>query len=281
VPARGRLEKRAFASRDGRARGLRSIVRMSVAQATAPALLTEAPAALPPRSIVRRGLALARNLVKYRLFHDLSIRSERFGREHMVELAVRFVKSNQVDGSYLEFGVYRGSMFAQFYHTLRRHRVEAPMFGFDSFRGLPEPCGIDAAPGVRRYNAGHFVCSGPEFVREMTDRWVPRSAYTVVPGFYSESLRPALYERYPALHPAALIWIDCLFYESARDALRFVAPLIQDGTVVMCVSYFRFKARPDSGERRALNEFMIEHPHIGFTEYARFSIAGAAFIAHT
>ncbi len=255
-------------------------MRMPVAQATAPALLTEAPAALPPRSIVRRGLALARNLVKYRLVHDVSIRSERFGREHMAELAVRIVKSNRVEGSYLEFGVYRGSMFAQFYHTLRRHRVEAPMFGFDSFRGLPEPRGIDAAPGARRYNAGHFFCPEPEFVREMTDRWVPRSAYTIVPGFYRESLTPALYERYPALQPAALIWIDCLFHESTRDALRFVAPLIQDGTVVMCVSYFRFKARPDSGERRALNEFMIEHPHIGFTEYARFSIAGAAFIAH-
>jgi O-methyltransferase len=253
---------------------------MSATATTLVATAIRQPWARPLRTALRRGLALGRNVVKYRLLRDVSIRSDRFGREHMAELAVRLVKSNEVRGSYLEFGVFRGSMFGQFYHLFRRHRLAVPMFAFDSFRGLPEPRGTDAAAGFRRYGAGYFNCSEESFVRELTERWVPRSAYTVIPGFYDESLTPALYERYPALKPAALVWLDCLFYESTRDALRFAAPLIQDGAIVMSVSYFRFKGRPDAGERGALEEFMKEHPEIGLTEYAKFGIAGAAFIAH-
>ena len=112
------------------------------------------------RALVRFG----RNLVKYRLAGDVSIRSDRFGRAHMADLAARFVGHNRVEGSYLEFGVWRGSTFAQFYHTLRRHRLHVSMYAFDSFQGLPEPAGIDAAAGYEPFHAGQFGCSALDFV---------------------------------------------------------------------------------------------------------------------
>lgn len=222
---------------------------------------------------------LVRNVVKYRLPGDVSIRSDRFGRAHMADLAARFVAGNRVGGSYLEFGVWRGSTFAQFYHTFRRHRLTMPMYAFDSFQGLPEPAGVDALDGYERFRAGQFGCSALEFVAELRGRWVPETAYTMVAGFYEDTLRPELYDKL-GIEGAALVWIDSVLYESARCVLEFIAPLLQDGTVLMFNDFYRFKGHPGLGERRAFSEFLAANPTILATDYAKFSSVGQAFIMH-
>jgi hypothetical protein len=222
---------------------------------------------------------LGRNLVKYRWLGDASIRSDRFGRAHMADLAARFVKNNRVEGSYLEFGVWRGSTFAQFYHTFRRHRLSVPMYAFDSFAGLPEPAGVDALAGYEPFHAGQFGCSALEFVAELRGRWVPETAYTIVGGFYEDTLRPELYEKL-GVDRAALVWIDCVFYESARCVLEFIRPLLQNGTVLMFNDFYRFKGHPALGERKAFAEFLAADPRVLVTEYAKFASVGQAFIVH-
>lgn len=231
-------------------------------------------------SALRPLLRLGRNVLKYRLLHDTSIRSDRFGREHMADLATRFVKDSGIGGSYLEFGVWRGSTFAQFYHAFRRHRLDVAMYGFDSFEGLPAPVGVDARPAGEPFRAGQFRCSEPEFRAELSARWVPESAYRVVAGFYQDTLRPDLYATLE-LDRAALVWIDCVLYESARAALEFIRPLLQDGTVLMFNDFYRFRGHPGRGERKALGEFLAANPAVGITDYARFSSVGQAFIVHT
>lgn len=230
---------------------------------------------------IRRGpIRLARNLLKYVLLRDVSIRSDRFGRELMIDLATRFLKENRIPGAYLEFGVYRGSTFAQAYHSFRRHRLQVPMFAFDSFQGLPSPHGSDAAPDYSPFRRGQFTCSERELVDELAGRWVPRSAYTIVPGFYEETLTADLGRRI-GLTQAAFVWIDCALYESARQALHFVAPMLQDGAVLVFTSFLRFRAHPAFGERRAVLDFLTEHPHLTLTEYAKFASTGEAFIVHS
>jgi O-methyltransferase len=223
---------------------------------------------------------LARNVLKYRLLTDTSIRSDHFGRAHMADLAARFVKNNRVTGSYLEFGVWRGSTFAQFYHTFRRHRLQLPMYAFDSFQGLPEPGGADTLPGYEPFQAGQFGCSVTDFMSELRGRWVPESAYTVVAGFYEDTLRPELYDKVN-LDRAALVWIDCVLYESARAALEFIRPLLQDGTLIMFNDFYRFKGHPELGERRAFTEFRANNPDVFVTDYAKFSSVGQTFLIHT
>ena len=244
------------------------------------------PAAQPRRRAVRlrpavRGLVapLGRHLLKYVVLRAPSMRSPHFGGEEMADLAARFLKTNEIRGSYLEFGLYRGSAFAQFYQAFRRHRLDVPMFGFDSFQGLPPARGADADAGFRRYAEGYFACSEAEVRSELRRRRVPASAYTLVPGFYQNSLRPALYER-PGLVPSALVLVDCFYYESTRLALRFVTPTLQNGTVLMCNSYYRFKAHPDYGERGAVAEWARQHPTLALTEFAKFGTTGLAYIVH-
>ncbi|MBI2206273.1 MAG: class I SAM-dependent methyltransferase [Candidatus Rokubacteria bacterium] len=227
-----------------------------------------------------RLFTLGRNLLKYRLLRDVSIRSDRFGREHMADLAARFARNNRVDGAYLEFGVWRGSTFAQFYHAFRRHGLRVPMHAFDSFAGLPAPGGVDALPGYEPFRAGQFGCSVDQFAREMRARRVPSTAYTVIPGFYDQTLTPELADRL-GIRRAALVWIDCVLYESAKPVLDFLGPLLQDGTLLMFNDFYRFKGHPDLGERKALAEFLAQRPGVRVTDYARFSSVGQAFIVHT
>jgi hypothetical protein len=222
---------------------------------------------------------LARNLLKYVLLRAPSLRSPHFGAEEMADLAVRFLETNEIHGSYLEFGLYRGAAFAHVYHAQRRHRLGLPMFGFDSFAGMPVAHGADADPAFRRYDAGYFSCSEDEVRAELRRRRVPAQAYTLVPGFYDDSLHPSLYEQ-PGLTPAAMILIDCFYYESTRQALRFITPTLQNGTVLMCNSYFRFKAHPDYGERGAVTDWMRHTPAVALTEYAKFGTTGIAYIVH-
>ena len=221
-----------------------------------------------------------RRFLKYVRLRDASMRSHHFGNEFMADLAVRFLNANEVRGSYLEFGLYRGATFASLYHAARRHRADIPMFGFDSFQGMPPAHGPDADAGFRRYAEGHFSCSEEELRTELRRRGVPPSAYTLIAGFYERTLRPALYD-WPGLSPAAVVMIDCFYYESTLTALRFVAPILQNGTLLLCNSYFRFKGHPRHGERGAIAEWLAEHADLETTEYAKFGTAGVALIVHS
>jgi hypothetical protein len=222
---------------------------------------------------------LARNLLKYVLLRDVSIRSDRFGRELMMDLAARFLLENRISGAYLEFGAYRGSTFAQAYHSFKRYGLGIPMYAFDSFQGLPSPHGLDASAGYSPFKRGQFSCSQAEFIEELAGRWVPRGAYTMVPGFYEDVLSADLCQRL-GITQAAFVWIDCALYESARRALEFVAPILQDGTILVFTSFLRFRGHPAFGERRAVLDFLEDHPQITATEYAKFGSTGGSFVVH-
>jgi len=153
------------------------------------------------------------------------------------------------------------------------------MYAFDSFEGLPEPSGVDAVPGYEPFRAGQFGCSALDFVEELRGRWVPETAYTIVAGFYEETLRPELYDKL-GLERAALVWIDCVLYESARRVLQFIRPLLQSGTLLMFNDFYRFRGDPTLGERKAFAEFLAADPRLAVTDYAKFGGAGQAFIVH-
>ena len=249
-------------------------------------LAFQRPPDVPRRSGARLHTALrrlvaplGRRVLKYIVLRAPSLRSPHFGAEEMADLAARFVQTNEVRGSYLEFGLYRGAAFAHFYHALRRHGLNVPMFGFDSFEGLPVARGADAEEGFRRYAEGYFACSEAELRSELRRRRVPAAAYTLVAGFYDRALRPALYD-VPGLVPSAIVLLDCFYYESTQLALRFIAPTLQNGTLLLCNSYFRFKAHPEHGERGALVEWASRHPTVALTEYAKFGTTGLACIVH-
>ncbi len=196
--------------------------------------------------------------------------------------AASFTTWNQVEGDYLEFGVYEGDSFMTAYHAIHRQRAkhaalghtaeeyvrwraERPrFFAFDSFEGLPP------GEGVRHvdYDTGAFSCSEEQFRKNITKGGVPAGDVVVVKGFYDKTLTAEAKAK-AGLRRAAIVMIDCDLYESTVPVLDFLTDLVGQGSILIFHDWFRFKGSPDCGEQRACREWLARNPHLELIEYWR------------
>jgi len=214
------------------------------------------------------------------------------GRHGCIHTGASFVTWNQIEGDYLEFGVYRGESLAEAYHSLDRNRRDhaangfdspeytrwqaAPprFFAFDSFEGLPA--------GTERpvdFGQGAFGCSEAEFKANVARAGVDLTRVITVPGFYDQSLTQDVKRRLK-LERAALVMIDCDLYESTVPVLDFLTDLVGQGTVLIFHDWFRFKGRPDCGEQRACREWLARNPHLELIEYWREGPQAVSFLVN-
>lgn len=197
-------------------------------------------------------------------------------RDDMLHLALKYAAINQVSGDYLEFGVFRGNTFRSAWKYGQHFLPKIHYYLFDSFQGLPAPSGID---GEDVFAAGQYCCNIEEF-RNICDRYnIRRKQYTCIEGFYANSLTASLRDRLH-LKKAAVIYIDCDYYESTIQALNWVKPYLQTGTIICFDDYFCYKAAPNRGEQLAIHEFTDRHSDIKFTDYHLFGWHGKSFITY-
>jgi hypothetical protein len=185
-----------------------------------------------------------------------------------------------VRGDYLEFGVFEGLGFRLAMNTARkvlpRDVPDAPrFFAFDSFQGLPE---ADERRDARVFEAGDYRTTRSAFERH-TRRAARHWQTVVVEGFFSESLRPGLYQQH-GLRRAAFVTIDCDLYPSTRDALRFAAPLLQTGTVLYFDDWYTSSGDMRLGEAGACADWLAAEPQLELVDYGDVGIMGKLFIAN-
>lgn len=215
------------------------------------------------------------------------------GRHGCIHTGASFVTWNQIEGDYLEFGVYRGESLTEAYHALdcgrrdhaaygydspeyQRWRASPPrFFAFDSFEGLP----AGTAERPVDFGQGAFGCSEVEFNANLARDGVDLTRVITVPGFYDQSLTQDLKRRLK-LEKAALVMIDCDLYESTVPVLNFLTDLVGQGTVVIFHDWFRFKGRPDCGEQRACREWLARNPHLELIEYWREGPQAVSFLVN-
>jgi O-methyltransferase len=185
--------------------------------------------------------------------------------------AMYFVKSCEVQGDYLEFGVFQGRAFSAACFLARERRLKMQFWAFDSFEGLPSSEG--------EFQLGKYNCSQESFLRNVKKCVKDLSGIHVVPGWFDKTLvkdNPLL----KALGPAAVVWVDCDLYESTVPVLDFLTDRLQDGSLIYFDDWFCFKGRPDFGEQRACREWLVRNPHIQLMPYSRFGCFGQSFIVH-
>lgn len=143
---------------------------------------------------------------------------------------------------WLEFGVFSGktiNYFARF--------TNEKVYGFDSFKGLPE----DWRPG---FGKGTFS-------REHRRTWkIPKVLKNVelVVGLFNETLEDFL-EKHPD-QKVGFIHVDSDLYSSAIYTLDKLAPRMKKGTIILfdeLVNYDGYAG--DNGELRALYEFVKKY----------------------
>jgi hypothetical protein len=211
-----------------------------------------------------------------------------------IRVGVRFVCWNQIPGDYLEFGSYSGTSFCYAYQTFQHTRkcvtaelgdedkrafenAKPRFFTFDSFEGLPEAAKVDAHPYMpKHWKNATFSMGVGDFERILAKHGVDNADVHIVKGWYRDTLTDETKARY-RLQKAAMVHIDCDYYESALAVLDFITDLVEDGTVVVFDDYNCFRGSPDLGERRAFSEWLAKNPHITATELARHDFCSVAF----
>jgi hypothetical protein len=161
----------------------------------------------------------ARAMPTARAFHD---------RESTLEYGVQIAPRG---GLALEFGVFEGRSL----EVIARERGRRDVFGFDSFKGLPE----DYRPHVR---AGAFAVGGLPDVAgaELVVGWFDDT----LPGFLDE-------------HPGTVdfVHVDGDLYSSAVTVLELVGPRLAAGSVLVFDEFFNFPGW-EQHEFRAWEEWL-------------------------
>ncbi len=213
--------------------------------------------------------------------------------------ASHILAAEKVEGDYLEFGVFSGGSFIEAFHTMRavyahhrqvnsgRSQADADkigavwnnmrFFAFDSFQGLPESEGIDKQGDD--FSEGKYSFSETDFRAKLAQHGVPKEKVVIVPGWYCDTCTAETINQHQ-MDKAAVVHIDCDLYESAKDALNFVTPLLNDGTIIIFDDWYCFRGNPQLGEQRAFAEWSASLPDWIFTEYQKEGPWSISFIAN-
>jgi hypothetical protein len=216
--------------------------------------------------------------------------------QSILDSAIFLQVVNNVPGDFLEFGVFKGERLLQAYETVdflikriqskkdpylrntsSRNLEQMRFFGFDSFEGLPPTQAIDVTEGQESWlGEGGFNASLDEVSAAMPRKAIAAKRIRLVKGWFDKSLTPEL-KKTQEMKAAAIVHIDCDFYESTVPCLEFVTDLLQNGSVLIFDDWWMYHGRSDRGEQRAFNEWKERHS-ITTKEF----IAGTAmsFIIH-
>lgn len=206
----------------------------------------------------------------------LDLRLSPTARHQMIQLAMRYVRFNQIEGDYYEFGVWNGDTFAKACTTAMRF-MKFPHMRFlalDSFEGFSEPQGHDALGVIEK---GDYAFSLDDFKARLVRDRIDMSRVEIVPGWFAESLTAETKKRH-RMGKAAIINLDVDLYEPTRDALAFSTELMQDGTLLMVDDWHFFRGHPQRGAQRAFHEWRAAHPELLVSEFADYNWCGKAFV---
>lgn len=198
-------------------------------------------------------------------------------RFYAIEQCAEYLIGAQIDGDYLEFGVYKGDTFSHAYKWMSPYFKEMRFLAFDSFEGLPKPQGIDIAEGYSsHFYETQFACSQQEFTQNICAKGVDLQRVMMIKGWFNETLSPERAAEHRVKKIAA-IWIDCDLYESTVPVLNFITPYLVAGSVLIFDDWRCYRNHPDFGEQRACREWLKANPQIKLAELFSFGWNGMAF----
>ena len=162
----------------------------------------------------------------------------------MLSKKVHYLSSiEDVQGDYLEFGVFTGSSFC---HSIRCFKQlvklnpnisSTTFYGFDSFAGFGTLSQEDKHPFYKDNNLSTSLSK----VEKRVKRVAGDVTFQLVPGFFDKSLGGGPQKM--KIEKARIIFIDSDTFISASQALSFCKSIIQTGTFIVLDDYF-FISRP-------------------------------------
>lgn len=201
-------------------------------------------------------------------------------KEEILEYVFGFVNFAEIDGDYMEFGVWKGGSLVSAYHISKRFENLNNMrfYAFDSFKGLPVKEGVDASQ--KEFNSGEYACSLENVKSNLYKTGVDLKRVEFIPGWFQDVLNDETRISLK-IKKASVIYVDCDLYESARIVLDFVTPYVVDGTIIVFDDWYCFKGHPERGERKAFKEWLEKNSKFSVTPYRQYGWMGNSFIINS
>jgi hypothetical protein len=182
----------------------------------------------------RRARWETQRFVKREMYDVISVRH---GGE-VLDWALREIaKSPAIQGMYLEFGVGMGG-------SLRKIAKHHYVYGFDSFKGLPENWRY-------KFPAGYFKLDETELQQIES---VQNSELVI--GLFEDTLREFIGQRDASDRAISFAHIDCDLHDSTATVLNHIGPFLEPGAIVLFDEYFNYPGWK-GGEHRALLEWKL------------------------
>ncbi|MDG6988698.1 MAG: hypothetical protein JRN21_05155 [Nitrososphaerota archaeon] len=181
---------------------------------------------------------------------------------------------------YYEFGVGWGGTLFRYIKALQSlcydsivNTRDCHIYLFDSFQGLPPK--MDWKGDFAYFGPGAFRHSVPEIKRLLRRLGIGPEQDNVhfVPGFFTDSLTPALSETLRS-RPPSVVTVDVDYYSSAKEVLSWLRPILRDGTPFYFDGIWVFRGDPRRGVLAAVNEFNSE----GMGKLVPYPVLGSQYM---
>ena len=182
-----------------------------------------------------------------------------------------------VEGDYLEFGVFTGSSFC---HSLRCCKnlsklnpkiLSTKFYGFDSFAGFGTLADDDKHPFYKDEN---FATSLPA-VYKRVHRVAGEIKFQLIRGFFEDSLIGGAIQL--GIEKSRIIFIDSDTYSSAKEALTFCVPTLQEGCFIILDDYYSYLGSDQKGVKRAFSEFIAQN-NIKVRHVFTYGLGGVVYV---
>jgi len=203
-----------------------------------------------------------------------SAEQEMRDRYEFMARAFSAIAVNGIDGDYLEFGVAYGKTMWAAWRSSRAAGLAPHLWAFDSFEGLPDPTS-DIDVDHPSWQKGRYAVKQERFTTNLASMGVAENDFTVIPGFFSESLAKERRDDLP--NSVALAYVDCDMYSSTVEVLDYLRGIVSTGTIVAFDDWFCWSASGLSGEQIALRELVDAHPELRFNAYLPIGWHGMSF----
>jgi hypothetical protein len=204
----------------------------------------------------------------------------------MIKRCMWHLNVDQIEGSYVEFGVAFGhSMRAAEIAERSSHsnslgipRIHRKLIGFDTFSQFLSDSPIDNHPSWSGTAFSVPLKKVEHRFRKDHGKRIFLNQLDASKLVDSQGKVLLEHENFGLDGPIALLLLDMDLYKPTIAALRWSRSRIQSGTIIFADEFFGFRGRTDRGEALAIQEFVKENPEISLRQFGYYGAGGAVFI---
>ncbi len=201
------------------------------------------------------------------------------GKYDALKKAFYLTALENLEGDYLEFGIFTGSSFVC---AMRAHRklkdlakIRTKFYGFDSFQGFGE---ISEEDKHWFYLNDTFTINKRKVLRfiEKKSRSL-KINYNISEGFFEDTIKNKSCHDF-GISKIRIGFIDCDLKQPAKLALDFMKTGMQEGMILLMDDFFSFKGSSEKGVAGAFYEFCRHNKHIHFMKLFDYGCLGSVFV---